>query len=194
MESKGPFDAKGIFGRISKNKFTAVLVIVGFIGIALIFLSDFFHTSSTASQQNVSSSDSMSSYECKIQSRLEDIISRINGVGKVKVMVTVESGVENVYEKDNKITNDKTQNGGDQSGQTQQNSTSESSHVILSNQNGGQDALLTKQVKPDILGVVIVCDGGSNPDVQENVLDAVSTALGISSDKISISKMQQNSR
>lgn len=198
MESKGLFDLKEKLGKFSGKKVTTILLIVGFIGIALIFLSDFFHTPNASSgtsagsaQQTQYSGDGTNSFEGRTQSRLEDIIGRINGVGRVKVMVTVESGVENIYEKDDKITTDKTQNGGDANGQTQQNNSSESSHVIVSNATGGQNALLTKQVQPNILGVVVVCDGAENSDVQESVINAVSTALGIPSNKVSINKMQQ---
>ena len=58
------------------------------------------------------------------------------------------------------------------------------------NSSGGEEALLTKQLQPDILGVVVVCDGGSNSDVQESVVNAVSTALGLPTNRISVNEMQ----
>jgi stage III sporulation protein AG len=186
----GLFDFKNVFSKISNKKVTTILVVVGFIGIVLIFLSDFFHSSASNPQQNLSSSDASSVFETQTASKLEDIIGKINGVGRVKVMVTVESGVENIYETDNKASTDNTQNGGDSSGQTQENKSSESSHVIIDNQGGGQEALLSKQIQPEILGVVIVCDGGSSSDVKESVTNAVSTALNLPTNRISVNRMQ----
>ncbi|HEX2938500.1 MAG TPA: hypothetical protein VHO66_06225, partial [Ruminiclostridium sp.] len=162
------------------------------LGIVLIFLSDFIHFSSGSQQNSSNTQTASSSFEADTAKRLEDIIGQISGVGRVKVMVTVESGVENIYEKDNKETNEKTKNASDSDTQVQQSS--ETSHVIVDNDSGNQQALLTKQLQPEILGVVVVCDGGSNPDVQEAVTSTVSTALGIATNKISISKMQPNSR
>lgn len=192
--SAGLFDFKSIKSKLSKKTVTTILLIVGFTGIALIFLSDYIHPLSSSSSQTQSSSDSQSTFETQTASRLEDIIGRISGVGRVKVMVTVESGVENIYETDNKGTADNTQNGGDSSAQTQQSKSSESSHVIVDNSGGGQEALLTKQLQPEILGVVVVCDGGSNSDVQESVVNTVSTALALPTNRISVSKMQPKTK
>jgi stage III sporulation protein AG len=188
--ASGLFDFKNIASKFSGKKATAILLIVGFVGIALIFLSDCLHTSSAGSQQTQSSSDTSNAFETQTENRLEGIIGQINGVGRVKVLVTVESGVENIYETDNKSSTGKTQNEGGSSGQTQQNGSSESSHVIIDDSGGGQEALLTKQLQPEILGVVIVCDGGNNPEVKESVIDSVSTALNLPTNRISINKMQ----
>ena len=192
--SNGLFDFKNIKSKLSKKTVSTILFIVGLSGIALIFLSDYIHPSSSSSQQTQSSSNAQSTYEAQTASRLEDIIGRINGVGRVKVMVTLESGVENIYETDNKGTTDKTQNGGDSNTQTQQSNSSESSHVIVDNVSGGQEALLTKQLQPEILGVVVVCDGGGNPDVQESVVNSVSTALGLPTNRISVNQMQSRKK
>ena len=187
MEKVNP-ENKGILSKLSDKRITTILIIVGFIGIALIFLSDYFHPSSGTSQQARSSSDSSSVFETQTAGRLENIIGNINGVGRVKVMVTVESGVENIYVTDNKGAVDTQNSGG--SGQTQQSGSSESSHVLVNNSGGGQEALLTKQVQPPILGVVVVCDGGSNEDVKESVVNAISTALGLPTNRISVNRMQ----
>jgi stage III sporulation protein AG len=186
----GPFDLKGIFSKFSGKRATTILLIVGFIGIALIFLSDNFRQPSAGTQQTQSSSGASSAFEVQTEKRLEDIIGRINGVGRVKVLVTVESGVQNIYETDSKGSCEKTQNGGDSNQQTQQSGSSESSHVIVNRSSGGEEALLTKQLQPEILGVVVVCDGGSNSDVQESVVNSVSTALGLPTNRISVNKMQ----
>lgn len=190
--SPGMFDANKFFGKFKGKKISLIIVIVGILGIVLIFLSDFIHFSSGSQQNSSNTQTASSSFEADTAKRLEDIIGQISGVGRVKVMVTVESGVENIYEKDNKETNEKTKDASDSDTQIQQSS--ETSHVIVDNDSGNQQALLTKQLQPEILGVVVVCDGGSNPDVQEAVTSTVSTALGIATNKISISKMQPNSR
>lgn len=183
MDSQVPGSGK-IIGKLPKNKISIIIVAAGIIGIVLIFLSDIIHVS-PSSKQNTSSQDSSGNYETKISKRLESIIGQINGVGRVQVMVTIESGVENIYEKDKK---ESSQSQGGANSQTQVSI--ESSHVILNGSSGNQQALLTKQIQPVIQGVVVVCDGGADPDVQEAVTDTVSTALGIATNHISISRMK----
>lgn len=194
MMGKGVFD----FGNISKmfkgNK-AIILCIVGLIGIFLIFLSEFVHPGTqTAASQATSSKDSdITAYENQTESRLEQIISQIDGVGRVKVMVTAESGVENVYEQDNKTTTDKSQQkGNDGSTQTQENDNNEQNPTVVNDSTGGQQPLVKVQRQPQILGVVVVCDGGNNPDVKENVVDSVSTALGLETNKINVCQMKTN--
>ena len=46
----------------------------------------------------------------------------------------------------------------------------------------------TVSIEPKVRGVVIVCDGGDDPLVVSRVLDAVTKALNISSDKVCITK------
>lgn len=190
----GFFDFKSLGDKLHGKTATVILLVVGIAGMILILLSEFIHpgqaSTQTASQSSVSGTD-ISAYEGTTEQRLESIISNIYGVGRVKVLVTAESGVENVYEQDNKTTTDKTQqNGGDGSVQTQDNENTEQNPTVVNNDSGGQQALVKLQRQPQILGVVVVCDGGGNPDVEENIVDTVSTALGLPTNKISVSRME----
>ena len=46
----------------------------------------------------------------------------------------------------------------------------------------------TVSIEPKVRGVVVVCDGGDDPVVRSRVLEAVTKALSISSDKVCITK------
>lgn len=66
--------------------------------------------------------------------------------------------------------------------------------IFLTMDNGGENVYLkntdtkTISIEPKVRGVVVVCDGGDNPIVVSRVLDAVTKALNISSDKVCITK------
>jgi len=189
---------KKVSGIIATKK-VLILLVIGFIGIALIFLSDFIHPGTGNTQQTQqpqqTQNSSVNSFESETENRLESIIGKIDGVGRVEVLVTVESGVENVYEQDNKTTTDKSQqNSGDGNIQTQDNNDNEQNPIVVNNSDGGQQAIVKEQLQPQILGVVVVCDGGGNADVQESVVDTVSTALGLPTNQISVSRMQPSSQ
>ena len=52
--------------------------------------------------------------------------------------------------------------------------------IVITDNDGKKEALVRKIIKPQICGVVIVCEGGGDIKVNERLLKAVSTVLGIS--------------
>jgi stage III sporulation protein AG len=66
--------------------------------------------------------------------------------------------------------------------------------IFLTMDNGGESVYLkntdtkTVSIEPKVRGVVVVCDGGDDPVVVSRVMDAVTKALNIRSDKVCITK------
>ena len=66
--------------------------------------------------------------------------------------------------------------------------------IFLTMDNSGENVYLknsdtkTISIEPKVRGVVVVCDGGNDPTVVSHVLDAITKALNISSDKVCITK------
>ena len=53
----------------------------------------------------------------------------------------------------------------------------------------GRSALVRTRMEPVIKGVVVVCEGGDDPVTVSRIMDAVTTALAISSAKVCITKL-----
>lgn len=159
---------------IKTNKKTFICFIAGLLGILLIFASEAFGNSSKKSE---TSNNEYVSYSNEMEEKLADIISKVEGAGKTKVFLTIEESEEYVYAQD--ISTDRKDN-------TQIND--DKKYVIVDG-NGGKDGLLIKTVNPKIRGVAIVCEGGDDPVVQQRIYSCVSASLGISTARISISKM-----
>lgn len=190
MKGKGFWNLNGLPEKLQSKKAAMILVLVAFAGIVLILLSEWVHFGSSGSKQTAQSDD-IQAYENETEQRLETIIGRISGVGRVQVLVTAESGVENVYEQDSKSQTDTSrQQSGDGSVQTQASGTNEQNPTVVEDSGGGQQALLRVQKQPEVLGVVVVCDGGGSADVQESVVNAVTVALGITSNQVSVNPMR----
>lgn len=190
MKGKSFWNWSGLQEKLQSKKAAVILVLIAFAGIILILLSEWVHFGSSGSKQTVQSDD-IQAYENETGQRLETIIGRISGVGRVQVLVTAESGVENVYEQDSKSQTDSSrQQSGDGSVQTQASGTNEQNPTVVENSGGGQQALLRVQKQPEVLGVVVVCDGGGSADVQESVVNAVTVALGITSNQVSVNPMR----
>ena len=113
-----------------------------------------------------------------ISTQLAQILGRIQGVGKVEVMLTVKTGETTVYQTDEDIST------------TESGSTVRKETVIVTNSDRQQEALVTQVLPPEYLGAIIVCQGADNVQVRLAVVEAVSKATGLGSDKISVLKMK----
>lgn len=66
--------------------------------------------------------------------------------------------------------------------------------IFLTMDNGGENVYLknsdtkTVSIEPKVRGVVVVCDGGDDPVVVSRVMNAVTKALNIGSDKVCVTK------
>ncbi|WP_294101430.1 stage III sporulation protein AG [uncultured Ruminococcus sp.] len=160
---------------------TKLVIAVGILGILLIFLSEMFpansKTDSKVTPTESTASDDTDSYKEQIEKELKNVLSQVRGVGECEVMVTVEGTTEYVYAEN--LTKS-TDNNGDRTSDRYEN------EIVMTDNDGKKEALVRKIIKPQICGVVIVCEGGGDIKVNERVLKAVSTALGISSSKICV--------
>lgn len=112
--------------------------------------------------------------EVTIQESLEAILSKIQGVGKVQVLLTEAAGTrtEYVYDKSTSEGNQKTD------------------AVILTDASRAQKGLVSQVIPPVYLGAVVVCQGGDSPPVKLAVVEAVRAATGLSADKVTVLKMK----
>lgn len=167
-----------------KNNKMKVIVVIGLIGILLIMLSEFLPSGSDkkASQKSNASAveqTPISTYKEQTEADLEKIISKIEGVGQCAVMVTFETSAENVY-----AYNSTSEFG-------EKNEKREYNYIIIE-KNNNEEPIVVKEIQPKVKGVIIVCEGSDNSKVKEAVIDSVTSAFSIASNKISISKMENN--
>lgn len=109
---------------------------------------------------------------------LEEILSQIEGVGKVQVLLTESAGSQTIYQTDE-----------DSTGSSDSHSIRIET-VIVSDDSRAEFGLI-RQVNPPVYrGAVVVCQGGDSPAVQLAVVSAVSNATGLSADRIAVLKMK----
>ena len=78
-------------GILSDKRTLKAAIIIGMTAIALIFISSFFDFSA----DNISKTTK--EYAEQTESRLLEIISRIDGVGEAEIFLTMDNGGESVY-------------------------------------------------------------------------------------------------
>lgn len=149
------------------KKYRYVLLVL----LAGIFLMALPSTSETT--KTVEESRDISDEKNDLQHDLEEILSQIDGAGKVRVLLTQSKGELTLYQTDEDISD--TQDSHDIRRET----------VILS-QSG-----LIKQVNPPVYqGAIVICQGGNNAAVRLAVVEAVSNATGLTTDHITVLKMK----
>lgn len=152
------------------GKKLVLLVVVGVLGIALMLLGSFSGKKKSETQNLSSISDETEAYISEVENKIRNITEQITGSKKTCVAVTVKSGIEFVYAYDEKMA-----------------SGSESkSYVTVKNSSGDGAPVLVRRIYPEIVGVSVVCEGGDRGEMQSKLINAISTALGISSHRICI--------
>ncbi|HEX2986408.1 MAG TPA: stage III sporulation protein AG [Caproiciproducens sp.] len=191
MNETGKPEKESLFDRLARNDlYRKIIIAACVVGIALILLSGLFKNDKVPDKATTSvpvvTSDQ---YASQLESRLTDIVTRIQGTGTAKVLVTLDRSTEYVYATEDKASNQTTEDkSGDSSTRNQVNGSTEKKYVIVKDADGSEKALAITEVQPIIKGVVVVCDGGNNPAVQENIISAVTTALDISSTRVCVIK------
>ena len=181
-------DIKSFLRNISPDKKRTALVIMGIAGMVLIFISNYIQTSDNSKEvENTSVPENFISakeYKQQLEGELSEIISAIEGAGNVKIMITMESGTEDIYAVEKNIT-ECHQNKNDEVLNDSETEYKEGQvYVVIKNKNGSEQAVLLKQVMPKIRGVLVVCGGGGDPVIKEKITQAVSGVLNISSGKV----------
>ena len=112
-----------------------------------------------------------------ITDALTEILSQVQGAGKVKVLLTIAHGETTVYQQDSDITS------GD-NGSVRQDT------VIVTDSDRNQSGLIQQINPPVYQGAIIVCQGADNDVVRLHIIQAVAKVTGLGTDKITVLKMK----
>jgi len=190
-EKDGKTQKGGLLNFFAGNENCRKIILgAGLIGIALIFLSGFL-TNSGKTEQKANSAATASTaqeYETHLEKELTALITKIQGVGNASVMVTLEQTKQSVYAKEEKNSGQTTKDQSDGSTRNEMDQSNETNYILVKAADGSEQALAVTEIQPVIKGVVVVCDGGGNTAVQQSVIDAVTTALDISSVRVCVIK------
>ena len=104
-----------------------------------------------------------------LEHKVEQVLGQMEGVGKVSVMVTVADQGEDIIEK----TTEK-----------------ESGEETVYEESGGEKApYVSKEILPEIEGVLVVAEGGDSPRIVSDISDAVKALFQVEAHRIKVVKM-----
>lgn len=110
-----------------------------------------------------------------LQEQLEQLLSQVQGAGMVRVLLTEAEGERVIYQTDGE--------------QSSQNST-RADTVIVSDSARAESGLVQQILPPSYMGAIILSQGADSASVRLSLIEAVSNATGLSSDRISVLKMK----
>lgn len=128
--------------------------------------------------------------EYNLEQSLEDILSKISGVGKVKVLVTYSETSEVIAMYNEKQTASNTEETDTNGGVRKIEETDTNREIIYEEKNGQKTPITQKVVMPKIEGAIITAEGAGNVNVKTNIIQAVSAATGLSTYRIQVFEME----
>lgn len=135
------------------------------------------------------SGTSTEAYEEYLERRVANALEYVEGVGKAEVVITLKSSGQKVVEKDqstsSQVTEEEDSNGGTR---TVEDRSSDKSSVYEQQSDGTQTPYVSKELTPEIGGVLVIADGGDNAVVVQNITEAIQALFGVEAHKIKIMK------
>jgi len=194
-EKKG---LEGLLNGLGKNKKAVrYIVVLGIAGILLILLSEFLPSGAknqgTAADEASPLVFSQEEYISSLENKILEIVTAIDGVGEARVMVTLKSTVEYVYATEENVTMSSVEENDETSNRGELFQSFEEAFVFVEDINGKKQALYVTQILPEIKGVVVVCEGGDTLAVRNDVINALTTGLGIFSNNVYVTKLSSAS-
>ena len=178
---------KEVLDQIGYGK--AVLFIAA--GIVLIFLSmpDSENVVETGKKKEVEEvvkgeENSEEDYVKQLETRFREALKEVEGVGKVQVMITLDASSETILNKDEEQSSSQIESD-EQSEQTMQN---RQETVMCENEEGAKSPYVVKKIKPQIAGIVVVCEGGDQQYVINEITSAAEVLFSVSAHKVKVMK------
>ena len=136
------------------------------LGVALLLYGSFGGTE----KKTVEEGEEMlliETYREELETALAALCASVRGAGRVSVFVTLESGYEYVYATDTRAA----------AGGT-------TTTYVTVGSGSGESLVYITQKPPEIVGIGVVCEGGMDPTVRQEITALLSAALGVGSNKI----------
>jgi len=130
------------------------------------------------------------SYTRDLEERLTESLGQIEGVGKVKVMITLKSSHELVVEKEQPVSRS-TSNESDSQGGSRITSQMESEdHTVYRTEGSVSEPYVIKTLPPQVEGVLVVAEGAGSGTINRTIVEIVQALFGVEAHKVQVVKME----
>lgn len=161
----------GFVTYMKNKKNTLIIIVLLALGLLLLLLP------SAAAKTNASADNEerLVKYINTLEDKMELLCSKIRGVSSVNVTVYLDSGFETVYAYN------------EQSKATSNGINSEKKYVTIGSGNDESMVCIVEKM-PSICGIAIVCKGGGNPVIANQLINLISSAYNVPKNKIYVAE------
>lgn len=202
-------DGKKLIDRLMKGKKPRKdqCLIVILLGILLCVISLPVEKSTTKSGISDNENDKMSEQKKFVtdgqsldyveiwEEKLEESLVYIEGAGQVKVLITLKESEQKILAKDGTEDMSETAEADAAGGsrRTTQNRI-EKKTIYTVDERGQEVPYVVKTITPVVEGVVVIAQGADQPEVRQNIIEAIQVLFDIDMNKITIVKMKNNNQ
>lgn len=154
---------------LKKYKFILLLIL---LGILLMLIPE--KKEDIVIKENKEESHNIYSLEVS----LEDILSKVEGAGKVSVLLTEYAGEERIYQLDESVS------------QRADSTERKQETIILTDSERDEAGMIRRIISPIYQGAIVVCQGADKATVCLAIVEAVTKVTGLNSNQISVLKMK----
>ena len=188
----------------NKKKIENILVFIVILAITIVAINYIWNGDETSKSSNevpeAENSNSVvqvstDSFYDENEEKLANILSNIEGVGKVKVLLTYSQTStyiplynENLRESN---TTETDSSGGSR---TVAESDSEKEVIYKEDSSGNREPVTQSVISPQIEGAIITAEGADNAEVKSAIVQAVEAATGLATHKIQVCQMSERAK
>ena len=133
--------------------------------------------------------DAEAEYVAQLEEKLKNLLSAMDGVGEVRVMITLEESREYVLGKDEKRLQKQTADLSDTAGERTGKENDWEEETVYRSSANDKTPFVVKQVFPKVSGVVIVARGVGHGCVRSEISEAVQALFGLEAHKVKVLKL-----
>lgn len=184
---------EGTTKNMSKKEKWIMLFLFGLLAAVLLIPMENKSSTDTVSEQTTETKElitskrtqNMNEYETYLSEQLVEILTQLDGAGKVDAWVTVSESEELVFSLEG--TEETTSlNEEDSAGGTRTEEKESKNQTVIVDSNG--NPYVTKTIQPKVEGVFVVAEGAGNSVVKKNISDAIEVLFGIDAHRIKVAK------
>ena len=133
-------------------------------------------------------------HEEMLERRLESILRTVDGVGNVRVMVTLAAGSHRVYAENIVRSESSVSETDSAGGRREQSDVSGQQTTLTITRDGNQEPVLIREYEPIVEGVIISAQGAGDVRVREELGVAARVVLGIEAHQVQVLRMISGGR
>ncbi|GAA4299264.1 stage III sporulation protein AG [Anaerocolumna aminovalerica] len=144
----------------------------------------------TRSSSDIKEEDETEAYSDDLEKKLKKFLSNVAGIGKVEVMVTLKGSKERIVLKDSPYTQESMNEVDGEGGNRVSSSVKNDESTVMVGSGSGENLpYVVQELEPEVEGIAVIAEGGDNPEIIAEIIEAVQVLFNVPAHKVKVMKM-----